>query len=75
MTALGVLGFIILAVDEDKEALEEMRRPYNSRTIVKASPGTHKENDNDAIRKAYSVYAGTINSPTSGGITDKELIQ
>ena len=65
----------MLAVDEDKEAIEEMRRPYNSRTIVKASPGTLNETDNDAIKKAYSVYAGTINSHTSGGLTDKELIQ
>jgi NADH-quinone oxidoreductase subunit H len=75
MTALGILGFVILAVDEDKEAIEEMRRPYNSRTTVKASPGSHKQTDNDAIKKAYSVYAGTINSPKSGGLTDKELIQ
>ena len=75
MTALGILGFIILAVDEDKEAIEEMRRPYNSRTIVKASPGSQKKIDNDAIKKAYSVYTGTISTPSSGGLTDKELIQ
>ena len=35
--------FVILAIDEDKEALEVQRRPYSTQTVVKASPGSHRE--------------------------------
>ena len=38
-----VLLFIILAIDEDKEALELDRRMYQTQTLDKASPGTHRE--------------------------------
>ena len=45
MTLTGVLGFVILAVDEDKEALETMRRPYSTYAVVKASPGSHSDKE------------------------------
>ena len=35
--------FVVLAIDEDKEALEVQRRPYSTQTVVKASPGSHRE--------------------------------
>jgi hypothetical protein len=35
--------FVILAIDEDKEALEIQRRPYSTQAVVKASPGSHRE--------------------------------
>lgn len=38
-----VLLFIILAIDEDKEALELDRRMYQTQTLDKASPGTHRK--------------------------------
>jgi NADH-quinone oxidoreductase subunit H len=43
MVLLGVLGFVILVVDEDVEALESMRRPYSTHAVVKASPGSHRD--------------------------------
>tara|TARA_B100000686_G_C16795180_1_gene981742 strand:+ start:2525 stop:4051 length:1527 start_codon:yes stop_codon:yes gene_type:complete len=45
MILSGVIGFVILAVDEDKEALETMRRPYSTYAVVKASPGSHSETE------------------------------
>ena len=45
MILLGVLGFVILLVDEDKEALESMKRPYSAHTVVKASPGSHVDSE------------------------------
>ena len=38
-----VLLFIILVIDEDKEALELDRRMYQTQTLDKASPGTHRK--------------------------------
>ena len=35
--------FVILAIDEDKEALEIQRRPYSTQAVVKASPGSHRD--------------------------------
>jgi hypothetical protein len=35
--------FVILAIDEDEEALEIQRRPYSTQAVVKASPGSHRE--------------------------------
>ena len=35
--------FVILAIDEDKEALEIQRRPYSTQAVVKASPVSHRE--------------------------------
>ena len=49
MILMGVVGFVILVVDEDKEALENMRRPYSTyipgRDPVKASPGIHNDSE------------------------------
>jgi hypothetical protein len=35
--------FVVLAIDEDKEALEVQRRPYSTQTVIKASPGSHRD--------------------------------
>ncbi len=45
MILLGVIGFVILVIDEDKEALESMKRPYSAHTVVKASPGSHVDSE------------------------------
>jgi NADH-quinone oxidoreductase subunit H len=49
MMLMGVVGFAILVFDEDKEALETMRRPYSTyipgRDPVKASPGSHRDSE------------------------------
>lgn len=38
-----IIAFIVLAIDEDKEALELNRRMYHTQTLNKASPGTHRD--------------------------------
>jgi hypothetical protein len=38
-----VIAFIVLAIDEDKDALELNRRMYHTQTPDKASPGTHRD--------------------------------
>jgi hypothetical protein len=38
-----IVAFIVLAIDEDEEALELNRRMYHTQTLEKASPGTHRE--------------------------------
>jgi len=38
-----VIAFIVLAIDEDKDALELNRRMYQTQTLNKASPGTHRD--------------------------------
>jgi len=43
MILLGVLGLAILGMDEDKEAIETMRRPYSTYAVVKASPGSRAD--------------------------------
>jgi NADH-quinone oxidoreductase subunit H len=49
MMLMGVAGFAILVLDEDKEALETMRRPYSTyipgRSPEKASPGSHRDSE------------------------------
>ena len=49
MMLTGVAGFAILVFDEDKEALETMRRPYSTyipgRAPAKASPGIHSDSE------------------------------
>jgi NADH-quinone oxidoreductase subunit H len=45
MVLFGVLGFAILVVDEDKEAIDSMRRPYSTHAVVKASPGSHRDSE------------------------------
>ena len=35
--------FVILAIDEDEEALQAQRRPYSTQAVVKASPGSHRD--------------------------------
>ena len=38
-----ILAFIVLAIDEDEDALELNRRMYHTQTLEKASPGTHRD--------------------------------
>ena len=45
MILFGVLGFAILVVDEDKEAIDSMRRPYSTYAVVKASPGSQRDSE------------------------------
>ena len=39
ITVVAILLFVVLVLDEDKEALAEQRRPYHVSEIDKASPG------------------------------------
>jgi hypothetical protein len=43
LTLAALALFVILAIDEDKEALEVQRRPYSTQAVVKASPGSHRD--------------------------------
>ena len=43
ITAISGGIFVILAIDEDKDALEIQRRPYSTQAVVKASPGSHRD--------------------------------
>lgn len=43
ITAVSVALFVLLAIDEDPEALEAQTRPYSVQTIDVASPGQHRE--------------------------------
>jgi NADH-quinone oxidoreductase subunit H len=43
ITVVAIVLFIIYAIDEDKEALEYSRRPYNTQTLDKAYPGSRRE--------------------------------
>ena len=43
ITAVSGGIFVILAIDEDKDALEIQRRPYSTQAVVKASPGSHRD--------------------------------
>ncbi|MDE0953646.1 MAG: NADH-quinone oxidoreductase subunit H, partial [Candidatus Poseidoniales archaeon] len=43
ITIVSIALFIIYAIDEDKDALEYSRRPYNTQTLDKAYPGSRRE--------------------------------
>ena len=43
ITIIAVALFIIYAIDEDKDALQYSRRPYNTQTLDKAYPGSRRE--------------------------------
>ena len=43
ITVIGITLFVIYAIDEDKEALQYSRRPYNTQTLDKAYPGSRRE--------------------------------
>ena len=43
ITGISGIIFVILAIDEDKDALEVQRRPYSTQAVVKASPGSHRD--------------------------------
>ena len=43
ITGVSGIIFVILAIDEDKDALEVQRRPYSTQAVVKASPGSHRD--------------------------------
>ena len=43
ITVVAIVLFVIYAIDEDKEALEYSRRPYNTQTLDKAYPGSRRE--------------------------------
>ena len=38
-----IVAFVVLALDEDEDALELNRRMYHTQTLEKASPGTHRD--------------------------------
>ena len=63
---------VILVVDEDKEALETMRRPYSTYALSKAYPGTHRDDKLEELQSQFSSYSATrISSNPSG--TEKEM--
>ena len=57
MILTGVLGMVILFIDEDKEAIEEMRRPYSTYALSKAHPGSHRDPRLRELQSKYSAYS------------------
>ena len=43
ITVLGIILFVVYAIDEDKDALEYSRRPYSTQTLDKAYPGSRRD--------------------------------
>jgi len=43
ISIVAIALFVIYAIDEDKDALEYSRRPYNTQTLDKAYPGSRRE--------------------------------
>ena len=74
MILTGVLGIVILFVDEDKEAIEEMRRPYSTYALSKAHPGSHRDPRLRELQSKYSTYssvranASTVSTDTEAGL-------
>jgi len=56
MIMSGIVGLVILVVDEDKEAIENMRRPYSTYAVTKAYPGRHTDAD---LQRQYTSYSAT----------------
>ncbi len=56
MILSGIVGLVILVVDEDKEAIENMRRPYSTYAVTKAYPGRHTDAD---LQRQYTSYSAT----------------
>ena len=42
-TSIGLALFILLAIDEDPEALKSRTRPFSVQTTDVASPGQHRK--------------------------------
>ena len=71
MILSGVLGLVILVVDEDKEALEEMRRPYSTYALSKAYPGSHRDSKREELQRQYSAYS-SVRASAASATPDKE---
>ena len=72
MILTGVLGLAILVVDEDKEALETMRRPYSTYALSKAYPGSHRDEKLEELQDQFSSYSAAKISSNPSGI-EKEM--
>ncbi|HJM24016.1 MAG TPA: NADH-quinone oxidoreductase subunit H, partial [Candidatus Thalassarchaeum sp.] len=57
MILSGIIGLVILVVDEDKEALESMRRPYSTYAVTKAYPGRHPDSKLEDLQRQYTSYS------------------
>ena len=72
MMLTGVLGLVILVVDEDKEALQERRRPYSTYALSKAHPGSHRDPKITELSSQYSAYSAVM-SAASNTSSEKEV--
>ena len=52
-----VFEFAQSGTDEDKEAIEEMRRPYSTYALSKAHPGSHRDPRLRELQSKYSAYS------------------
>ena len=72
MMLTGVLGLVILVVDEDKEALQERRRPYSTYALSKAHPGSHRDPKITELSSQYSAYSA-VRSAASNTSSETEV--
>lgn len=71
MILSGIVGLVILAVDEDKEALESMRRPYSTYAVTKAYPGRHPDSKLEDLQRQYTSYSA-VKAASSVSLSDTE---
>ena len=71
MILSGIIGLVILVVDEDKEALESMRRPYSTYAVTKAYPGRHPDSKLEDLQRQYTSYSA-VKAASSVSISDTE---
>ena len=71
MILSGALGLVILVVDEDKEALATMRRPYSTYAVTKAYPGRHPASKLEDLQRQYTSYSA-VKAASSVRLSDTE---
>jgi NADH-quinone oxidoreductase subunit H len=71
MILSGIIGLVILVVDEDKEALESMRRPYSTYAVTKAYPGRHPDSKLEDLQRQYTSYSA-VKAASSVSLPDTE---
>ena len=71
MILSGIVGLVILVVDEDKEALESMRRPYSTYAVTKAYPGRHPDSKLEDLQRQYTSYSA-VKTASSVSPSDTE---
>jgi hypothetical protein len=71
MMLSGIIGLVILVVDEDKEALESMKRPYSTYAVTKAYPGRHPDSKLEELQRQYTSYTA-VKTAATVSVSDTE---